>query len=107
MLETRTISDVKPPLKGSMRTGLTSSKQMTQQKWSEQLQQLRNNRVRIFITFEIFQFELFIVFVIIFLLFIGFFDGRNIRVSHGSEALNPKYFYRVHPVPLGEFYGHV
>ena len=42
---------------------------MTQQEWSEQPQELQKTRVRIFTTFEIFQFELFTVFVIIFLLF--------------------------------------
>lgn len=50
---------------------------MTQQEWIEQLQQLQKNRVRIFITFEIFQFVLVIVFVMIFLLFLGYYVGRK------------------------------
>lgn len=53
---------------------------MTQQEWSDQLQQLQKNRVRIFITFEIFQFELSIVFVTMFLLSLGYFEGQKKRL---------------------------
>lgn len=60
---------------------------MTQQEWSDQLQQLQKNGVRIFITFEIFQFELFIVFVTMFLLFLGYFEGQKKRLRQKYQSI--------------------